>query len=233
MNQARTIFASKCLAEMIGTFVLVFAGTGAIVINDVTHGSVSHVGVGLVFGLVVMAMIYAMGEASGAHLNPAVTIGFCTARRMEAGKGSLYVVSQVTGAILASLAMRGLFPDHATLGATIPSGPIIQSFILEIILTAVLMMVILCVSTGSKEVGIMAGIAIGGTVGLEAIFAGPICGASMNPARSIGPALVAGQTATLWIYVAAPVLGAILGVAAWAGIRPAIQASLRKDVEHG
>jgi aquaporin Z len=222
---------SKCFAELIGTFVLVFAGTGAVIVDDVTHGAVSHVGVGLVFGLVVMAMIYALGEASGAHLNPAVTMGFLAARRMDAMRAGLYVVSQIIGAILASISMRVLFPAHSTLGATVPSGAASQSFVLEAVLTAILMMVILCVSTGSKETGVMAGIAIGGTVGLEAIFAGPVCGASMNPARSIGPALISGETASLWIYVVAPVVGAFAGVAIWAGIRPAVLESCRKDVE--
>lgn len=227
------VIASQCLAECIGTFVLVFAGTGAIVINDLAHGTIAQVGIGLVFGLVVMAMVYALGEASGAHLNPAVTVGFCTARRMQAWKGGLYILSQIAGALCASALLRLLFPDHPTLGATLPSGPASQSFILEVILTAILMMVILCVSTGSKETGIMAGIAIGGTVGLEAIFAGPICGASMNPARSIGPAVVAGKTSTLWIYLAAPVLGSLLGVAVWAAIQPAVRASFRKGAIHG
>ena len=226
MNQPTTkVLLRKCLAESVGTFVLVFAGTGAIVIDDVTHGAISHLGVGLVFGLVIMAMIYALGEISGAHFNPAVTIGFWTARRLPSRMAVFYILSQIAGALVASGVMRGLFPAHAILGATLPSGSAMQSFIFELILTAVLMMVILCVSTGSKEVGIMAGIAIGGTVGLEAIFAGPICGASMNPARSIGPAVVSGQMATLWIYVVAPIIGALLGVATWIGVRSPEQSS--------
>jgi len=230
---AKNILAATCLAEFIGTLVLVFAGTGAIVVDDQTHGAVTHVGVGLVFGLVVMAMIYALGEASGAHLNPAVTIGFCAARRMRMRQGGFYIGSQVAGALAASLMMRMLFPDDSTLGGTAPSGPAMQSLVLEVVLTAILMMVILGVSSGPKEVGVMAGIAIGGTVGLEAIFAGPISGASMNPARSIGPAVVAGRMPVLWIYLIGPVAGALLGVVAWAGIQPAVRGSFVKEMKHG
>ncbi len=200
----------KALAECLGTFALVFAGTGAIVINDVSSGTVTHVGIALTFGLIVMAMIYALGDISGAHLNPAVTFGFWLSRRLPLRVVPLYVVSQLAGALLASGVLRLLFWTHPTLGATLPAGPQLQSFVLEIILTAMLMFVILCVVSGAKEKGIMAGIAIGGVVALEAMFAGPICGASMNPARSIAPALVSGRLDSLWIYIAAPLLGAAL-----------------------
>jgi aquaporin Z len=203
----------KYVAELIGTFALVFAGTGAIVINDVSGGAVSHVGIALTFGLVVMAMIYALGEVSGAHLNPAVTIGFCVARRLPLREVSPYVLSQCAGGLLASGVLRLLFEGHPTLGATIPAGPPAQSFVLEIILTFFLMFVILSVSTGAKEKGIMAGAAIGAVVGFEALFAGPVSGASMNPARSLAPALAAGHIEHLWIYVLAPVIGASLAVA--------------------
>jgi aquaporin NIP len=204
--------AKKLVAEFLGTFCLVFAGTGAIVIDSVSGGAVSHVGVALTFGLIVLAMIYTIGDISGAHINPAVTIGFFAARRFEAGNVLPYVTSQCTGAFAASFALRFLFPKHPTLGATIPAGPAMQSFVLEVILTALLMFVILNVSVGAKEKGITAGIAIGGVIALEALFAGPICGASMNPARSLAPALVAGHLGGLWIYLVAPVLGAALGV---------------------
>lgn len=197
---------------MIGTFALVFAGTGAIVINDLSGGAVSHPGVALSFGLIVMAMIYTFGDISGAHLNPAVTLGFVTGRRMPAGEGISYVVSQIIGAIAASLALRLLFPTHATLGVTLPAGSAAQSFLLEFILTALLMLVILNVSVGAKEKGITAGIAIGGVIALEAMFAGPICGASMNPARSFAPALIAMNFHSLWIYLLAPLLGALAAV---------------------
>src|ERR1041385_9258073 len=156
------------LAECFGTFLLVFAGTGAIVIDQVTGGGVTHVGIALTFGLVVMAVIYALGEISGAHLNPAVTLGFWTARRFPGARVAPYVVSQCAGAILASLLLRLMFPRATTLGATIPSGPALQSAVLELVLTTFLMFVILSVSTGSKEKGIMAGTAIGAVVGLEA-----------------------------------------------------------------
>jgi aquaporin Z len=204
--------AKRSIAELLGTFALVFAGTGAIVINDVSGGAVSHLGIALTFGLIVMSMIYTFGDISGAHLNPAVTLGFVTARRMPANEGMSYIVSQIIGAIAASLVLRLLFPDHATLGATVPTGSAAQSFLLEFLLTALLMLVILNVSVGAKEKGITAGIAIGGVIALEAMFAGPICGASMNPARSFAPALVAMNFHSLWIYLLAPSLGAMIAV---------------------
>jgi aquaporin Z len=204
----------KLAAELLGTFALVFAGTGAIVINDVSNGTVSHVGIALTFGLIVLAMIYAVGDVSGAHLNPAVTLGFCAARRFAGRQVVPYILSQCVGAVLASLVLRLMFPVHATLGATLPAGAPVQSFVLETILTFILMFVILSVSSGPKEKGIMAGIAVGAVIALEALFAGPISGASMNPARSLAPALVAWRLESLWVYLTAPVLGAVLGVAA-------------------
>ncbi len=207
MNQGK-----KYAAEFIGTFGLVFAGTGAIIINDLSGGAVTNVGIGLTFGLIVLAMIYAIGDVSGAHLNPAVTLGFFAARRLEGKMILPYVLSQVSGALAASLLLRGLFPQHQTLGSIAPSGPALQSLILEIVLTAFLMFVILNVSTGAKERGITAGMAIGSVIALEALFAGPICGASMNPARSFAPALVSQHLTNLWIYLVAPVTGALIAV---------------------
>ena len=204
----------KLAAELLGTFTLVFAGTGAIVINDVTGGQVTHVGVALTFGLVVLAMVYALGDVSGAHLNPAVTLGFFLARRFEGRWVGPYIASQCTGALLASGLLRLLFPEQTTLGATRPAGPAVQSLVLEIVLTLFLMLVILSVSTGAKEKGLMAGVAVGAVIGLEALFAGPICGASMNPARSLAPALVSLDLNSLWIYVVGPVLGALIAVPA-------------------
>ena len=202
----------KLTAEFLGTFALVFAGTGAIIINETSGGSVTHVGIGLTFGLVVMAMIYTLGDVSGAHLNPAVTIGFWSARRFPAGEVWRYVVAQISGALLASLVLKLLFPISSNLGATHPAGSAMHSFVLEFILTFLLMFVILNVSTGAKEKGITAGIAIGAVIGLEAMFAGPISGASMNPARSFAPALASGNLADIWIYLIAPMLGALAAV---------------------
>ena len=202
----------KLFAECFGTFALVFAGTGAITINDVSGGTITHVGIALTFGLVVLAMIYSVGDVSGAHLNPAVTIGFWASGRFPAPTVLPYIGAQVSGAIAASALLRLLFPKHATLGATFPAGTQWQSFLLEVILTFILMLVILNVSTGAKEKGITAGIAVGAVIALEAMFAGPICGASMNPARSFAPALVTFKFESLWVYLAAPVLGAVLAV---------------------
>src|SRR5450432_3053487 len=201
----------RLVAEFIGTFALVFAGTGAIVINDVSGGAVTHVGIALTFGLVVLAMVYTVGDVSGAHLNPAVTIGFWFSRRLPKQDVLPYIASQCAGAVAASGVLRLLFPQNALLGTTQPAGPAMQSFALELILTAILMLAILSVSTGAKEKGITAGIVVGAVIGLEAMFAGPICGASMNPARSLGPALVSVHFTSLWLYLIAPTLGALLG----------------------
>lgn len=202
----------KLFAEAIGTFALVFAGTGAIVIDHTSHGAISHAGIALTFGLIVLAMIYAIGDVSGCHLNPAVTLGFLAAGRFEKKLVIPYLFSQFLGAFLASVTLKSLFPFHSTLGATLPSGPIYQSFVLEGILTAILMFVILRVSSGAKEKGIMAGVAIGSVIALEAMFAGPICGASMNPARSFAPAVVSGTIGHLWIYLIAPCIGAFIAI---------------------
>lgn len=209
----------KLLAEFIGTFALVFAGTGAIVINQVSGGAVTHPGIALTFGLIVLAMIYTFGDTSGAHLNPAVTTGFAIARRFPWREVPGYIVSQILGALLASGTLRFLFPGNGTLGATLPAGSAGQSFVLEVILTFLLMLVILSVSTGAKEKGITAGIAVGSVVALEAMFAGPISGASMNPARSLGPALVSGHLEHLWVYLVAPMLAAALAVPACCATR--------------
>ena len=163
--------------------------------------------------------IYAFGDISGAHLNPAVTLGFVVAKRFPLSQVAPYVSAQLGGAFLASLTLRFLFPESVTLGATLPAGSDMQSFILELLLTYFLMLVILQVAHGSKETGLMAGIAIGAVVGLEALFAGPICGASMNPARSIAPAVVSGELKSLWLYIVAPVLGALAATGTWHWLR--------------
>jgi len=193
-----------CFAEALGTFILVFAGTGAMIVNGLYGGIITHVGVAIAWGLVVMTVIYAFGDVSGAHVNPAVTVGFWLARRFPA-----------------SLVLSLLFANSSGLGMTVPSGPAIQSFVVEIILTFYLMFVILSVATGSKEKGVMAGCAIGAVVGLEALFAGPVSGASMNPARSLAPALASMRLEYLWIYLTAPFIGSSLAVAAFHLVRTA------------
>ena len=205
-------FHRKYIAELIGTYGLVFCGTGAIIINDLTGGTVTHAGVAITFGAIVMAMIYAFGDISGAHINPAVTIAFWLSGRFPGREVLPYITAQLVGAVLASGTLILLFPEHSNLGATLPANSALQSFVLEVILTFFLMLVIMHVSTGSKEIGRLAGIAIGGVVLLEAMFAGPISGASMNPARSIAPALVSGELSHLWVYLTAPTLGAALAI---------------------
>lgn len=209
-EQGRAVRA--LLAELLGTFALVFAGTGAIIVNDVSGGRVTHVGIGLVFGLVVMAMIVALRDTSGAHLNPAVTIGFAAARQLSWKSVPGYVGGQVAGAVIASLVLKALFPSHATLGTTLTTGGAAQSFVLETMLTFLLMVVVLSVSSGAKENAVAAPLAVGGVVTLDALFGGPISGASMNPARSLGPALVSGHLENLWLYLVAPCLGSLLAV---------------------
>ena len=205
----------KYVAEIVGTFALVFCGTGAIIINQETNGTITHAGIAITFGLIVMAMIYALGGISGAHLNPAVSIAFTIAKRFPLKQLLPYIISQFIGAILASLILKYLFPANEFLGATIPSGTAMQSFILEFILTFFLMLVIINVATGSKEQGMFAGLAIGSTVLLEAMFAGPISGASMNPARSLAPAMISGHTEHLWIYLTATIIGAVAAIPLW------------------
>ena len=202
----------KYLAELIGTFALVFCGTGAIIVNEEIPGSVTHVGIAVTFGLIVMAMIYALGEKSGAHINPAVTIAFAVNGNFPVKEVLPYIISQLAGALAASAVLKLLFPSSVLLGATIPSGSNMQSFVMECILSFFLMLVIINVARGSKEQGLFAGIAIGSVVLLEAMFAGPVCGASMNPARSLGPAIVSGEMKQVWIYITAPVLGAITAI---------------------
>lgn len=200
----------KYFGELFGTFALVFCGTGAIITNELTGGTVTHVGIALTFGLIVMVMVYALGEVSGAHLNPAVTIGFWALRRFPVRDVPFYIGSQIAGALIASGFLKILFPASVALGATFPQGTALQSFVLEMILTFLLMMVIIRVSEGAKETKWFAGIAVGGTVLLEALFAGPVCGASMNPARSLAPAIVSGHLEYVWIYLIAPTIGALL-----------------------
>jgi len=200
------------ISEFIGTFAMIFCGTGAMTINEITGGDVTHVGIGITWGLIVMAMIYAFGEISGAHFNPAVSIAFAYAKKFSWKEVPKYIFFQVAGAFAASLVLMWLFPKSELLGATIPTVDVWRAFVLELILTFFLMVVIINVSTGSKEVGMMAGIAIGSVVLLEALFAGPITNASMNPARSLAPNIVSGNIKGLWLYILAPIIGALLAV---------------------
>jgi aquaporin Z len=201
----------KYLAETIATFILIFVGTGSVIVDQVSGGKVTHVGISLTWGLLVMAMIYAVGDTSGAHLNPAVTFGFWLSRRLPARSIAPYVASQLIGALAASLLLRAMFQTSA-LGGTHPSGSAAQSFILEVVLTGILIFVVLSVASGPKEKGLLAGVALGGVIAFEVLFAGPISGASMNPARSLAPAIVGGSLADVWIYLLAPLAGAALGV---------------------
>lgn len=206
------MLSRRLAAEAFGTFCLVFAGTGAAVVNEVTGGGVTHVGVALTFGLVVMAMIYALGNVSGCHINPAVTLGLWAAGRFDRYLVLPYIGSQCVGALVASGMLRMLFPESRTLGVTIPAGSDLQSLVLEFFLTLILMFVILGVSAGGGDAKRLGGIAIGGVVGFEALFAGPISGASMNPARSLAPAVLTMHLDHVWIYIVAPIAGALASV---------------------
>jgi aquaporin NIP len=208
------------VAEAIGTFALVFAGCGAVMV-DARTGSLGHVGVAISFGLVIMVMIYAVGHISGAHFNPAVTLAFATSRHFPAVRVPAYWGAQLAGATAAALVLRGSLGNVAHVGATLPAGSDGQAFLWEAVLTFFLMFVIMAVATDTRAVGEAAAIAIGATVGLDAMFGGPITGASMNPARSLGPGIVAGDLRSIWVYLTAPALGAVVAAAAYRLLRDA------------
>jgi len=203
----------------VGAFALVFAGCGAIMVDAQTGGALGQVGIAISFGLVIAAMIYATGHISGAHLNPAVTLAFALTRHFPWGRLLAYWAAQCAGAIAAAAILRGSLGNIAHVGATLPSGSDRQAFLWELVLTFFLMLVITAVATDTRAVGEAAAIAIGATVGLDAMFGGPITGASMNPARSLGPALVSGDLDSLWVYLTAPFLGAVLGAAVYQYLR--------------
>jgi MIP family channel proteins len=206
------------VAELIGTFALVFAGAGAVMVDAKTH-ALGHVGVAIAFGLVIMAMIYAVGHVSGAHFNPAVSFAFALSRHFPWPRVASYWAAQVAGALAAAALLRASLGNVAHIGATFPAGSQAQSFVWEIVLSFFLMFVIMAVATDTRAVGEAAAVAVGGTVGLDAMFGGPVSGASMNPARSLGPALVAGDLHALWLYIVAPLVGTSLGALAYRFIR--------------
>ncbi len=210
----------RALTEGLAAFALVFAGCGAIVADAVYGGVLGAVGVALTFGLIIMAMVYACGHLSGAHINPAVTVAFTLTRHFPARDATAYVAAQLAGPAAAALLLLAVWPDKpGDLGATVPSVGVGSAFVYETFLTAILMFVIMAVATDTRAVGAAAAIAIGGTVGLDALFGGPVTGASMNPARSFGPALAAGQWTDFWVYIAGPLAGAGLGALAYQLVR--------------
>jgi aquaporin NIP len=220
VSSARPNLARRAAAEGLAAFALVFAGCGAVVANARYDGSLGTVGVSLVFGLVIMVMVYATGHLSGAHINPAVTIAFALSRHFPGRDAVAYVSAQLGGAVAGALVLLAVWPDRpGALGATLPTVAVGSALVYELILTAFLMFVIMAVATDTRAVGAAAAIAIGGTVGLDALFGGPVTGASMNPARSFGPALAAGEWREFWIYVVGPVAGAALGAAAYQLVR--------------
>ena len=210
---------ARCLvAEAFGTFALVFAGAGAIMVDAKTH-QLGHIGVAITFGLVIMAMIYAIGHISGAHFNAAVTLAFVLTRHFPLRRAVAYWGAQLAGAVTAALVLRGSLGNIAHVGATLPSGSQAQSFLWELVMTAFLMFVVMAVATDTRAVGEAAAIAIGATIGFDAMFGGPISGASMNPVRSIGPAVVSGDLHALWLYIVAPVIGAAIGAVLYQFVR--------------
>ncbi len=213
-----SLLVRRAGAECIGSYALVTAGCGAIMVNTMT-GALTHVGIAFTFGLIILVMIAAMGHISGAHFNPAVTIAFALTRHFAWRDVPFYIGSQLLGAIAGALTLRGLFGDIADLGATLPRGSAFLSFGLEILLTATLMYVIMAVATDTRAVGQLAALAIGATVALDALWGGPISGASMNPARSFGPALISGVWSDQWVYWLGPLLGASIGASLYQLVR--------------
>jgi aquaporin NIP len=216
----RPDLARRALAEGLAAFALVFAGCGALVADAAYGGALGTVGVALAFGLVIMVMVYAVGHLSGAHINPAVTLAFALTRHFPGREAAAYIAAQLAGATLAALALAAVWTDHpGSLGATVPSVGAGSALVYEATMTAFLMFVIMAVATDTRAVGAAAAIAIGGTIGFDALFGGPVTGASMNPARSLGPAIASGEWTDFWVYVAGPLGGAALGALAYQFVR--------------
>lgn len=221
MSTSPSILFKKCLLEALGTFAIVFFGCGSLVVASLFPGSVPPGTTPLVFGLIVTAMVYTLGHLSGAHLNPAVTIAFVVGRHFPGRPAVFYVVAQCVGAVLASLLLVWLVPGATTYGASLPSVPVPQAVAWEFLLTFFLMLAVVSVATDARAVGAMTGLVVGGVVALLAMVGGPVTGASMNPARSLGPALLQGEMGTLWIYIVGPVLGACAAVRLYEWVREA------------
>jgi aquaporin NIP len=220
MNTHRPDLLRRTGAEALAAFALVFAGCGAIIASAQYQDSLGTVGIALVFGLVIMVMVYATGHLSGAHINPSVTIAFALTRHFPARDAIAYIAGQLAGAISGAVVLLAIWPDKpAQLGATVPTVGVGSALVYEATMTAFLMFVIMAVATDTRAVGAAAAIAIGGTIGLDALFGGPITGASMNPARSLGPALAAGEWRDFWVYIVGPVVGAVLGAGAYQLVR--------------
>jgi aquaporin NIP len=209
----------RCTAEAIGTFGIVFFGCGAIMVAERFPGSISPAGISVVFGLIVTAMIYTLGHISGAHFNPAVTLAFAITRHFPFRSVLLYWVAQCLGSLVGVSLLYFILPQGIGYGETVPHVPLLQAFIWEVILTFILMFVVMGVAKDSRAVGTLAGLVIGATVMLTAFVGGPITGDSMNPARSLGPAIVSGRVDVLWLYILAPMVGAVLGALVYQWVR--------------
>lgn len=210
----------RAVAEAIAVFALVFTGCTAVIVNTVYHGVLGDVGVALVFGLVIMVMVYAIGHISGAHINPAVTFGFLLTRHMPLREAATYVAAQLVGATVAAFILLSAWPDKPMdLGATVPAVSNLKALGFEFVMTAILMFVIMAVATDTRAVGAAAAIAIGGAIALDALLGGPLTGASMNPARSFGPALASGQWQGFWVYIVGPLAGSAAGAFAYQFVR--------------
>lgn len=221
LNYSKEVMSNwrKLLAEFIGTYALVFCATGSIIVDGLQPGMIGHLGVSFIFGFIIMVMIFAVGAISGAHFNPVVSVAFWMTGHFPAREVPSYILTQLAAAAAGSFTLMVLFPDTQTFGETLPSGTVAQSFLMEVILTFFLVFVILFVATAERHIASFAAIAIGGTVFLAAAFGGPVSGASMNPARSFGPALAAANFSHFWLYIAAPMVGSAVAALTYRAMR--------------